>query len=85
MLLVVIITITIFSVVDSNREKWPAITTTSLLAVELVLCMLLHSGVDYNFIQKTTSIDIVFVLLTLWILSLAPHVEENDADQNNKA
>lgn len=91
-LLVAIIIITIFSVIGSDKKKWPAITVTSLLLVELVLCMLLHNGIDCDFIQKTTGIDIVLILLVLWIFSLTPHVEtndskktENDVGQNDKA
>lgn len=72
-LLIIITIITVLVLIGSKAKKWPAITITSLLVVELILCIYRNKS---EFFHQITGMEIVLVLLILWILSIAPHAEE---------
>lgn len=81
----IVFTVTVFSVKDSKKKKWPVLTVASTLIVELLLC--LYHG-ESKIIHQITGIEYVLMLIILWILCVAPHVDntneesEKDSDSN---
>lgn len=73
--LAITIAITIWAITGSNAKKWPVITITLLLTVELILCIYRDNS---NFIRQITGLEFVLILLILWILAIAPHVDETN-------
>jgi heme A synthase len=84
--------VTVFSIKSSKQKKWPIITVTLLLIVELILCLYRSES---QFIHQITGMEYTLTLFILWILAIAPHVDDtieksekdNDTttDQNDKA
>ena len=71
-LLAIVIVGTIWVAVKGKAKKWPTITIASLLVADLILYIYKDNS---NFIHQITDPQFVLMLLILWILSIAPHVD----------